>query len=76
MKIATIISLAGTVTSAGIFTVHKQWIPAAVFGFLTIYTVLDKVIHIGAVPAMVVEAFPVLALLLAVYEIIRKIAAK
>jgi hypothetical protein len=76
MKIATLISLAGTVTCSGIFTVQKQWVLAAAFIFLTLYTLLDRVVHIGAIPSVVIEAFPVVALILAVYEIIRKVAAK
>jgi hypothetical protein len=76
MKIATLISLAGTITCSGIFTVQKQWVLAATFIFLTIYTLLDRVIHIGVIPGVVVDAFPVVALLLALYEILRKVAAK
>lgn len=76
MKIDTLISLAGTVTAAGIFTVQKQWALAAVFILLTGYTILDRVVHIGALPNIVVAAFPVVALVIAVYEIIRRIATK
>ncbi|MRX06747.1 hypothetical protein GJ697_02745 [Pseudoduganella sp. FT25W] len=76
MKIATLISLAGTVTCSGVFTVQKQWVLAAAFIFLTVYTLLERVIHIGAIPPVVVDAFPVVALLLALYEILRKVVAK
>ncbi|NYE63037.1 hypothetical protein FHW58_004259 [Duganella sp. 1224] len=76
MKIATIISLAGTVTSAGIFTAQKQWVLAAAFILMTLYTVLDKVFRIGAIPPMVVDAFPLVALVLILYEVLRKVVAK
>ncbi len=76
MKIATLISLAGTVTSAGIFTFQKQWAPAATFILLSAYTLLDKVVHLNFLPGMVVEALPVIALVLAVYEILRKLVGK
>ncbi len=76
MKIATIISLAGTVTSAGIFTVQKQWVLATAFICLSVYTLLDRVIHIGAIPPIVLTAFPVVALVLILYEVLRKVVAK
>jgi hypothetical protein len=76
MKIATIISLAGTITCSGIFTVQKQWVLAAAFICMTIYTLLDRVIHIGAIPPVVVTAFPVVALVLTLYEVLRKVVAK
>jgi hypothetical protein len=73
MQIATIISLAGTLTAAGVFGAQKRWVPSAVFILLTIYTVLDKIIHIRQVPAIAIEALPYLALALAIYEILRKV---
>lgn len=76
MKIATIISLAGTVTCSGVFTAQKQWVLAAAFICMTIYTLLDRVIHIGAIPPVVVTAFPVVALVLILYEVLRKVIAK
>ncbi|MRW90992.1 hypothetical protein GJ699_13430 [Duganella sp. FT80W] len=76
MKIDTIISLAGTVTAAGIFTVQKQWLLATVFILLTGYTILERVVHIDEIPNFITNAFPVLALVIAVYEIIRRIATK
>lgn len=76
MKIATIISLAGTITCSGIFTVQKQWVLAAAFICMTIYTLLDRVIHIGAIPPIVVTGFPVVALVLTLYEVLRKVVAK
>jgi hypothetical protein len=76
MTIDTIISLAGTVTAAGIFTVHRQWTLAAVFVLLSGYTLLERVVHVGEIPAIVTEALPVVALLLAIYEILRRIATR
>lgn len=76
MKIATIISLAGTVTSSGIFTAQKQWVLAIAFICLTAYTILERVFHIGAIPPIVVDALPVIALVLILYEVLRKVVAK
>ncbi|MYM71518.1 hypothetical protein GTP55_25300 [Duganella sp. FT109W] len=76
MKIATLISLAGTVTCSGVFTAQKQWMMAAAFICMTIYTLLDRVIHLGFIPPLVVTAFPVVALVLVLYEVLRKVVAK
>lgn len=76
MKIETIISLAGTVTASGIFSVQKQWTLAAVFILLTAYTIFTHVVRINEIPSIVIEALPIIALILAVYEIIRRIATK
>jgi len=76
MKIATIISLAGTVTASGIFTVHRQWVLATTFILLTAYTLLTSVVRIDEIPYIVIEALPIVALILAIYEVLRKVASK
>jgi len=76
MKIATLISLAGTVTCSGLFTAQKQWTMAAAFILLTAYTLLERVFHLGALPPIAVDALPLVALLLILYEVLRKVVAK
>lgn len=49
---------------------------AAAFICMTIYTLLDRVIHLGFIPPLVVTAFPVVALVLVLYEVLRKVVAK
>ena len=76
MKIATLISLAGTVTCSGIFTAQKQWMMAAAFILRTADPRLVRVFPIGALPPIAVDALPLVALLLILYEVLRKVVAK
>ena len=76
MQIATILSLAGSVTCVGLFTKQKNWLLAAAFIFSTAYTILDKVVHIPAVPFSVVSWLAYLFFALVAYDIFRKIVLK
>jgi hypothetical protein len=73
MQIATILSLAASVTCVGLFTKQKNWVLAAAFVFSTIYMVLDKAIYIAAVPAFVVPWCAYIFFALVGYEIFRKV---
>ncbi|HWW69403.1 MAG TPA: hypothetical protein VN089_05650 [Duganella sp.] len=73
MQIATILSLAASVTCVGLFTKQKNWVLAAAFAFSTVYTILDKAIHIAAVPAFVIPWCAYAFFALVAYEIFRKV---
>ena len=73
MQIATILSLAASVTCVGLFTKQKNWVLAAAFVFSTIYTVLDKAIYIAAVQAFVIPWCAYIFFALVGYEIFRKV---
>jgi hypothetical protein len=76
MQIATIISLAGTVTCAGLFVKQSNWVLAAAFIFATAYTVMDKVTRIPGVPPVAVMACAWLFFALLAVETLRKVVLK
>lgn len=76
MQIATIISLAGTVTCAGLFSKQKNWLLATAFVLATVYTVLEKAIHIPAMPYFLVPWLAYLFFALLAYEIFRAVVLK
>jgi hypothetical protein len=76
MQIATILSLVSSVTCVGLFTKQKNWMLATAFIFSTAYTMLDKVVHIHAVPFFVVSWLAYLFFALVAYEIFRTIVLK
>ena len=76
MQIATLLSLAASITCVGVFTQQKKWPLAAAFAFSTAYTLLDKVVHVQAVPPVVIHALPLLFLALVVYETLTKVVMK
>lgn len=76
MQIATILSLAGSVTCVGLFSKQKNWLLAAAFCLSTAYTTLDKVIHISAVPFFLIPWLAYLFFALVGYEIFRTIVLK
>jgi hypothetical protein len=76
MQIATILSLAGTVTCVGVFISHKKWLLALAFTCATAYTILTSVVHVAAVPAVLVQSLPYLFLALVVLEVLRKLVGK
>jgi hypothetical protein len=76
MQIATMLGLAGTVTCAGVFIGQKKWVLASAFLCAVAYMVLETVIHVRAVPGMVLQALPILFLVLIVYEVITKLVMK
>ena len=73
MQIATILSLAASVTCVGLFTKQKNWVLAAAFAAASLYTILDKVIHIAALPGYLVLWCAYLFFALVAYEIFRKV---
>ncbi len=73
MQIATMLSLAASVTCVGLFTKQKNWVLAAAFTFSTVYTILDKAIHIAAVPGYLIPWCAYLFFALVVYEVFRKV---
>jgi len=76
MQIATILSLAGTVTCAGLFSKQKNWLLAGAFALATAYTILEKVIHISAVPSSAIPWLAYLFFALVAYEIFRAVVLK
>lgn len=76
MQIATIISLAGTVTCAGLFSKQKHWLLATAFALATAYTILEKAIHISAVPYFLVPWLAYLFFALLAYEVFRAVVLK
>nr|WP_315398659.1 hypothetical protein [uncultured Duganella sp.] len=72
MQIATILSLAASITCVGLFTKQKNWVLAAAFVFSSLYTILDRV-HIAAVPGFVTPWCGYLFFALVGYEIFRKV---
>jgi len=76
MQIATIIGLTGTVTCVGLFIKQKNWLLAAAFCFSTAYIVLDKIIHIPAVPYFLIPWFAYLFFALVAYEVFRTVVLK
>ena len=76
MQIATIISLAGTVTCAGLFIKQRHWILAAAFVFATAYTVMNQVTRIPGVPPVAVVACAWLFFALLAVETLRKVILK
>lgn len=73
MQIATILSLAGSVTCAGLFIKQKNLLLATAFAFSTAYTIFDKLIHFPAVPFFAISWFAYLFFALVAYEIFRKV---
>lgn len=76
MQIATMLSLAGTITCLGIFTSHKKWTLALAFLFASTYTVLHDVIHVAAVPGLLLQSLPYVFLALVVFAMLRTLVAK
>jgi hypothetical protein len=76
MQIATIISLAGTVTCAGLFAKQRNWVLAAAFVFATAYTFMDRVMHVPGVPPIAVTACAWLFFALLAVETLRKVVLK
>jgi len=76
MQIATMLSLAGSVTCVGVFIGQKKWLLALAFACSIAYTILEKVVHVAAVPGMVIQALPFLFLALVVYEVLHKLVMK
>ena len=76
MQIATLISLAGTVTCAGLFVKQSNWILAAAFVFATAHTVMNQVTRIPGVPPVAVMACAWLFFALLAVETLRKVVLK
>ncbi len=76
MQIATLLSLAGTVTCAGLFSKQKNWLLAGAFTLATAYTALEKMIHIPAVPSAAIPWLAYLFFALVAYEIFRAVVLK
>lgn len=76
MQIATIISLAGTVTCAGLFIKQSDWLLAAAFVFATAYLVMEKVIRIPGMPPVAVMACAWLFFGLLAVETLRKVVLR
>jgi len=76
MQIATMLSLAGSVTCVGVFVAQKKWVLATAFFCSIAYTILEKVIHVAAIPSLVIQALPFLFLALVVYEFLHKLVMK
>jgi len=76
MQIATMLSLAGSVTCVGVFVGRKNWLLALAFVCSIVYTVLAQVVSVSAIPAIVVQALPFLFLALIVYEVLQKLVMK
>ena len=76
MQIATMLSLAGSVTCVGVFIGRKNWILALAFFCSIAYTVLAQVVNVPEIPSIVVQALPFLFLALVVYEVLQKLVMK
>ena len=76
MQTATILSLAASVTCVGLFIKQKNWILAAAFIFSTAFTVLDKVVHVSAIPGAWVIWLAYLFFALLAYEVLQKVVLK
>ncbi|SDG52506.1 MULTISPECIES: hypothetical protein [unclassified Duganella] len=76
MQIATMLSLAGSVTCVGVFIGRKNWILALAFFCSIAYTVLAQVVNVPEIPGIVVQALPFLFLALVVYEVLQKLVMK
>ena len=76
MQIATIISLAGTITCAGFFTKQREWLLAVAFYCATAYTVLAQVYRLPFIPGYLVPWLAYLFFVLAAVEFLRKVVLK
>jgi hypothetical protein len=76
MQIATLISLAGTITCAGLFVKQSNWILVAAFVFATAHTVMSQVTRIPGVPPVAVMACAWLFFALLAVETLRKVVLK
>lgn len=76
MQIATMLSLAGSVTCVGVFIGRKNWVLALAFLCSIAYTVLAQVVSVPEIPGIVVQALPFLFLALVVYEVLQKLVMK
>lgn len=76
MQIATILSLAGSITCVGLFVKQKNWLLATAFFFSMAYTLFDRVLHFPAVPYFTITWLAYLFFALVAYEIFQKVVLK
>lgn len=75
MQIATIISLAGTITCVGLFSKQKEWVLAAAFAFGAAFTALAA-LRPSFIPGYLVPWCAYAFFALAAVEFVRKVILK
>lgn len=75
MQIATIISLAGSITCVGLFSKQKEWVLAAAFVFGAAFTTFAA-FRPSFIPGFIVPWFAYAFFALAAIEFVRKVILK